>query len=58
MMLYTLDNIKIISLIYLLIKLFVLIIILVNQFFFIVQKKQSIYLLNQFLKSLIIAKTW
>ena len=49
-------NIKIIFLAALLTKLFVLMINLVNQLFFTEEKMQSINLLKQFLKSMIIAK--
>ena len=54
--LHTLKNIKIVFFIGLLIKLFVLMTNLVNQLFFTEEKMQSIDLLKQFLKSMIIAK--
>ena len=54
--LHTLKNIKIVFFVGLLIKLFVLMTNLVNQLFFTEEKMQSIDLLKQFLKSMIIAK--
>ena len=53
---YILKNINIIFLVVLLKKLFVLVINLVNHLFFTEEKIQSINLLKQFLKSMIIAK--
>ena len=55
-MLNLLKNIKIIFLAALLTKLFVLMINLVNQLFFTEEKMQSIKLLKELLKSMIIAK--
>ena len=55
-MLNLLKNIKIIFLAALLTKLFVLMINLVNQLFFTEEKMQSIKLLKDLLKSMIIAK--
>ena len=54
--LHTLKNIKIVFFVGLLIKLFVLMTNLVNQFFYTEEKMQSINLLKQLLKSMIIAK--
>ena len=53
---YILKNINIVFLVVLLKKLFVLVINLVNHLFFTEEKIQSINLLKQFLKSMIIAK--
>ena len=53
---HTLKNIKIVFFVGLLIKLFVLMTNLVNQFFYTEEKMQSINLLKQLLKSMIIAK--